>query len=245
MPQRRRSSWSAFWLLPFAIAIGYYFFLRPYMRDMNAPRYFTIAEDAVLRSKPISSDDNKKETLPYGTELIGYGSEGGWSEVKRDGVKGYVATRLLAEKNDYHLLNSIFGNPEAKEVIPTSRARRALLDYYKENDIVGDMPGETKKEVFGTAFPRNEVWMVYAKPVDSPRNVVLYPRVVRPRSKHPDFAVLITKQAGGDRKALLFTFSDEGDPSLEEEQPAPKDGNLVGVSRRKGRGASRYVFSYR
>lgn len=244
-PPRRRSSWNVFWLLPFAIAIGYYFFLRPYLRDKNAPRYYTIAEDAVLRSQALSSDDNKLETLPYGTELIGYESDGGWQSVKRGDQKGFVATRLLAEKKDYYLLNSIFGNPEAKEVIATSRARRALLDYYKDNGIVGDMPGEIKKEVFGTAFPRNDVWMIYAKPADSPRNTVLYSRVVKARAKHPDFAVLITKQAGGERKALLFSFSDEGDATLEEEQPAPKEGNIIGVSKRKGKGASRYMFSYR
>lgn len=240
----KRRSWSAFWLLPFAIAIGYYFFLRPYLRDKNAPRYYTIAEDAVLRSSALSAEDNKIETLPYGTELIGYNSEGGWQSVKRGDEAGFVATRLLAEKRDYFLLNSIFGNPEAKELIATSRARRALLEYYKDSGIVGDMPGEVKKEVFGTSFPRNDVWMVYAKPADSPRNTVLYPRVVKPRAKHPDFAVLITKQAGGERKALLFSFSDEGDATLEEEQAAPKEGDLVSVSRRKGKGASRYVFSY-
>lgn len=244
-PTRRRSSWSAFWLLPFAIALGYYFFLRPYLRDKNAPRYYTIAEDAVLRSSALSAEDNKLETLPYGTELIGYRSEGGWQSVKRGDVEGFVATRLLAEKRDYYLLNSIFGNPEAKEVIATSRARRALLEYYKEAGIVGDMPGEVKREVYGTSFPRNDVWMVYAKPADSPRNSVLYPRVVKPRAKHPDFAVLLTKQAGSERKALLFSFSDEGDATLEEEQAAPKEGDLVSVSRRKGKGASRYVFQYR
>ena len=241
----KRRSWSVFWLLPFVIAAGYYFFLRPYLRDKAAPRYYTIAEDAVLRSSAISSDDNKIETLPYGTELIGYGAEGGWSEVKHNNQPGYVATRLLAEKKDYYLLNSIFGNPEAKEVIPTSRARRALLEYYKQNGIAGDMPGEVKKEIFGTAFPRADVWMVYAKPADSPRNVVLYTRVVKPGAKHPDFAVLITKQAGAERKALLFSFSEEGDATLEEEQAAPKEGTLVGVSKRKGKGESRYVFSYR
>ncbi len=244
-PTKRRS-WSAFWLLPFAIAIGYYFFLRPYLRDKNAPRYYTIAEDAVLRSSALSAEDNKLETLVYGTELIGYNSEGGWQSVKRGDQKGFVATRLLAEKRDYYLLNSIFGNPEAKELIATSRARRALLEYYKDQGIVGDMPGEVKREVYGTSFPRNDVWMVYAKPADSPRNTVLYPRVVKARSKHPDFAVLLTKQAGGERRALLFSFSDEGDATLEEEQAAaPKEGDLVGVSKRKGKGASRYVFSYR
>lgn len=243
-PRPKSRGWSLFWLLPFAVAIGYYFFLKPYLRDKNAPRYYTIAEDAVLRSSAVAADETKLATLAYGTELIGYGSEGGWQSVKMNGQEGYVASRLLVEKRDFHLLNSIFGNEEAKEVIATSRARRALIQYFRDQDYLGEMSSALKQELYGTAFPMNEVWQVFCKPPESPTNSVLYPRVVKPRAKYADFAVILTKAGTGERKVLLFSFNDDGDPTLEEEQSAPRSGDLVSVSRRKGRGATRYVFQF-
>lgn len=94
----------------------YFFYLKPKWRDEAAPRLYTFAQDATLRSSPVAGvDHNKLATLNYGTELITYERGVEWLNVKANGTEGYVSAKLALNSQDFYLLNSIFGDAESKE----------------------------------------------------------------------------------------------------------------------------------
>lgn len=212
--------------------------IKPKQIDKAAPRYYTFAPSVVLRSSQSSGADfNKVASLPYGTELITYSYDNEWSSVKvnsvnADGKKltGYIASRFILDKNDFFLLNSIFGDEESKAAIPTSKCRRALLNYYKENGYVGNISPEMAMELgIPTPSPENQ-WLIFCYPKDMKTNNVYYKRILNKDSKFTDFAVIIKNVSSGERRLLLFYFDEDETPHLAAEQEAPADGTIKKIS---------------
>lgn len=212
--------------------------IKPNQIDKNAPRYYTFAPVVVLRSsKSSGADFNKLGSLPYGTELITYDYTPEWSEVKVNSVaageqklKGYIASPFILEKRDFFLLNSIFGDVDSKEIIETSKCRRALLNYFKEQHYIGRLSTEETTELNLPAPDFDNQWQVYCLPKDMATNNVYFKRVLRKDSKFTDFAVIIKNINTSERKLLLFFFDEDETPHLVAEQAAPEYGTIKKIT---------------
>ncbi|GEM_PF-4511734 len=228
------------------VILLYNFYLVPKWRDEEAPRYYTVADDALLRSSPIVGVDyNIKSVLAYGTELITYNYDSEWCQVKVNGEEGFVATKLILDKKNFYILNSIFGDQESRASIGTVKCRIALLKYFKDNNYLGKMDGSLQKEVFGSVQRGKEIWQVFSKGKDVKPNTVSFPdKIVNPNSKFSDFAVIIKNMSTNKRKFLLFTFSDAESPNLVSQQDAPDYGYIWDVKRVFRSGASFYDVKY-
>ena len=214
-------------LLVIGGAIGYYSFYVPYAKekeiqayDRDAPRYYTFSgENTFLRSSAVSGvDHNILARLPYGSELIFYGQGGDWTEVKwisnqeNRAIKGFVFSSFLLNNNDFDVLNNIWGDRDSREIITQARQRRALINYFKDNNLTD--------------------WKVYSKNKDAKRNTSFFRKIVNPDSKHNDFAVIIRNDITNERRFLLFSFDDHDEtPRLQNVQWAPPTGDIVSVVR--------------
>jgi hypothetical protein len=219
-------------------ALTYFLYLKPKWLDDATPRYFTAAQDAILRSSKIAKVDyNKVGTLPFGVELITYSHDIEWSEVKTKiagkNKKGFVASKLIVDKKDFILLNSIFGDNESRTTIETIKCRLALLNYFKDKNYIGKIDESIQKEVFGNIQSAKEIWQVYSKAKNAPTNTVFYPPK-RIGAKFTDFAVIIKNEVTGQRKLLFFRFDDDETPHLEYEEPAPDNGDIKKILKING-----------
>lgn len=223
----------------------YFFLLAPFLRDKNADRYYTFANDAVIRtSKMTGITENIIEILPYGTELITYDHGSEWSQIKTNGKEGYTASKYILSKQDFFLLNSIFGDLDSKTIIATSKCRIALLNYFKEHNYIGKIDSDEQVKIFGSNLSNKEVWQVFAYPPNSNQNMVSFPKIVDPTSKFSDFAVIIKNITTNNRKLLLFTFSDDETPLLVYEQIAPNEGSIKEIKKIYTAGTVSYNVKY-
>lgn len=220
-----------------AIVGGYLYYDNIYLPekiDAEAPRTYTFVSSLVMRSSKVTGADyNKVASLPYGTELITYNQDSEWAEVKlkgkgsSDDVKGYVSSAYLLSKSDFFLLNSIFGNSDAKEVVNTSKCRLALLNYYKENKYIGQIDESMRVEAGISVVPSStNQWQVFTKQKDAKPNSVYYKKLINPSSKFTDFAVIITNIKTEEQKLLYFYFDDDETPHLATEFSAPSSGYI-------------------
>ena len=210
-PARKKRTYSwLFFLILLASIIGavYHFWYKDYRIDQTTPRTFVYATNLFLRSSKVADvDDNRLGTIPYGSELITYSNENGWAYVKTNGQKGYVSSDYLLESVDFFLLNSVWGNEEAKELVPTAKYRLALLDYYKRAGLKG-----------GTE------WQLYTKSPGSKEDNVFYSRLFNKNSRFVDFAFLLKNNQTGERRFVLYSFDNETEqPIFCHAMEAPKD----------------------
>ena len=226
----------------FILGIGGFFLynnvILPNKIDREAPRYYTFAPSVILRSsKSSGADFNKICSLPYGTELITYDFGYEWSDVKVNSVnaegkkvRGYISSPFILEKSDFFLLNSIFGDTDSKTVIETSKCRRALLNYFKGQDLIGRLSYEETIE-YGLPSPTDEnQWQVFCLSKDMPTNNTYFKRVLQKDSKFTDFSVIIKNINSGARKLLFFTFDEDETPHLVAEQDAPEYGTIKKIT---------------
>jgi hypothetical protein len=211
-----------------ALVFGSFYYKNVYIPekiDREAPRYYTFADATVLRSSRVAGADyNKIGSIPYGSELITYEYGTEWSNVKYGADKGYIASNFILTREDFFLLNSIFGDTESKECIATSKCRLALLNYFKENGLVGKLP----------SADTNNQWQVFCRPANVKPNNVSFPRLRNKNSKFTDFGVVIKNLGTGQRRLLIFGFKDDETPFFINETRAPEQGYIQDLTTRNG-----------
>lgn len=191
------NKWRLWVLIAFAVLLvgafpAYLFWYKPYVTDRDAPRYFTFTNLNLRSSKIADVKHNLLELLPYGTELITYSIDADWANVKVGGLKGYVASNLILSKADFELLNSVWGNTNAKECINTAKCRLAVLDYYKRFNMSG-----------GTE------WQIFTAGKESRINNMYYRRIYNPNSKFTDFTFIVKNNRTKERELVIYSFDDE------------------------------------
>ena len=229
----RKFSVASFLALVLFGLIGYFAFLKPYLEDKNATRYYSLADNLAMRSTPIAGVDyNSVQALNYGSEILVYNKENNWAYGKSKGIKGYVSLDYILPKKDFYELNGIFGDSETKQGISTAKCRKALLYYFQDSinrKIMGKIDPEIQKEIYGKVKTL-DVWQVFSKGKDKYPDAIFFPRFYNPNSKYSDFACIIKNLNTNQRKFLLFTFSDKGEPKLINEQDAPSTGDILKIS---------------
>ena len=207
---------------------GYEFWLKDYLRDKNAPRTYVYATNLFLRSsKNAESENNRIDRIPYGAELVTYSNADGWAEVKYDGEKGYVSSAYLLSSNDFKLLDGIWGNEEAKEMVMTSKCRMALLDLLKR---------------YGWQSGANE-WQLYTKQKEMKPNSVLYPSLNDGYDEFSEFAFILTDNQSKKRKFVLYSFKDDEVPVFRYVEDAPEKGDIRSVSYDKWNKKYKVIYS--
>lgn len=231
-------------------ALFYIFWLKPYLEDKNAKRYYTYVDNLIMRSSQIAGvDHNFLQKLKYGAELLVYSKDpenSEWAYVKSNEQKGYVSTEFILNKRDFYELNGIFGDVESKEAISTAKCRKALLHYFQDTiarNIMGKIDPQIQLEIYGTQ-KNKDIWQVFSKGKDIKPNTVAFPRFSNPNSKFSDFACIIKNIVTNKRKLLLFAFSETGDPSLVYETDAPDEGYIKTIKRSYKYGDSQPLIEY-
>ena len=198
------------------LGVGAYFGYQWY-EDSQYAHYYTYASSLNLRSSQSSkSKDNIIEALPYGTKLymLSYGND--WCEVKantNDGKQtGYVSTDYILSESDFYLLDGIFANSEARDMIYEQRCRKALLDYYKEKNYRGELNDDvySVQEQFSDT---RQIWRVSCYSKKSSYNSVYYCKEYEKNSKYNDMVVILSREQNGmttERKLVYFYFDSEG-----------------------------------
>jgi len=188
--------------------------------------YYIAAENVVLRKS--CKVGEKLSSPPYNSEAIVYEVGSECLHVKISEYEGYVAKDFMLNKQDFFLLNSIFGNVEAKVVIKKMNQRKALLEYFKQNKYVGKLDESVIRDVFNDSITQNEVWQVFARNPESRYNTILVRPII---AREKDFAVLLTNVSANRRKFLLFHPNQMGELNLVYEQEAPPEGDILEVRR--------------
>lgn len=185
------------WILTFVVVLtglvsAYLLWYNPYAIDRDAPRYYTFTNLNLRSSEIADVEHNIVKLLPYGTELITYSVNPDWASVKTDGEMGFVASNLILSSDDFALLNSTWGNTDAKECIGMAKCRLAILDYYKRFQLSGGAE-----------------WQIYTRRKEDQTNTVYYRRFYNPNSKFTDFAFIAKNNRTKDRELVIYSFDDD------------------------------------
>lgn len=219
-------------ILSFCGIGGWFYYENYYLPetiDREAPRTYPIVNVFIRNSKMSGGDFNKVGLVMYGSELITYDNDGVWSRVKyipadptQPTLEGFVASAYLLNKTDFTLLHGILGNDEARQAIETAKCRKALLNYYKSNNLVGGVAvGDSIGNVAATTENR---WQIKLSSATVKPNEVYFARVVNPHSKFTDFAVILKNLGSDMERVIYFTFADDETPTLYGEST----GNMIG-----------------
>lgn len=205
------------WLLVIVALLwgGYKYWYKDYKNEKDAPRYYVYADKLFLRSSAVADVEyNRKTTLSYGSELITLSNENGWAYVKANGKSGYVASDYILESADFQLLNGVWGNNEAREVVSTSKCRLALFDYLKSNNLQTG----------------NTAWQLFTKQKDVKPNSVLYPRLNDGYDYFTEFAFILKNNTTGQRKLVIYAFEENEMPVLCYTEDAPEFGDIRSIT---------------
>jgi len=212
------------------LGAGYQFWYKDYKRDKDAPRNYVYATNLFLRSSAVADVEyNRLGTIPYGSELITYSNENGWAYVKVDGKKGYVASDYLLGTEDFHLINGVWGNEDAQEVVSTAKCRLAVLDFLKRNNMqTGD-----------------SAWQLYAKQKEIKPNSVLFPRLNDGYDNYTEFVFILKDNQTGNRKLALYSFEENETPIFRYMEDAPEKGDIKSVTYSKWNDKYKVAYSSR
>ncbi|SEB06518.1 SH3 domain-containing protein [Flavobacterium gillisiae] len=211
------------------LVLGYFFWGKDYLRDKNATRMYSFANSLALRSSPAGGGDyNMIGNIPYGSEVLVYDNGVDWVNCKLDGQEGYASPKYLLNKMDFQELNAILADVDTRTAVSQTRFKKALLNYFRDNNLIGKMDVEMQKEVYGTVTTR-EVWQLFAKAETNNSNTVYFSKKSKQSSKFNDFACIIKNNTTNERKILIFSFDDNESPKLEAEDAAPANGYIANV----------------
>lgn len=229
-PPKNSKSKGCLWLVLLigVLGAGYQFWYKDYKRDKDAPRHYVYATNLFLRSScEANVEYNRISTVPYGSELITYSNENGWAYVKVNGKKGYVASDYMLNSQDFHLLNGVWGNEDAKEVVPTAKCRMAILNFLKANNM---QTGHT-------------AWQLYTKQKDVKPNSVLFPRLNDGYEHFTEFAFILKDNKSGNRKLALYSFEENESPVFRCMENAPEKGDIKSISYNKWKNKYKITYS--
>jgi len=215
-------------LLVAAGYMGYQYWYKPMLVDKDALRTYVYVPSLILRSdKDAGAEHNKVRSLPYGSEIITYSKDDdGWSTVKASGDNGYVSTAFTLDKEDFDLLNNVWGDKESPEGVPTGKCRLALLDFLKRNELTSGPDG----------------WQLFAQNIDATPNTVLYPNLNNEYNKFTEFAFIISNKKTNEWVIAMYSFKDDETPVLVYANTAPESAKIKSITYNSG--SNRYSVNY-
>lgn len=210
--KRRCPIW--LWIVLALVAVVVVLFVLQMCKRQNllahAQRYYTVSETRLANHTIFGKD--KIVTLPYGSEvfMLEYGEEASSVSLNQRSLRRCMApTWMLLDSADFHCLDRVWGNDEAREAITSSHCRRALLSYMKNKS-------------------KREAWKVNVLPADAKLNTVFFKHMVHQDSKYPDMVVIFQNKYA-ERRCVMFSFDEEGHFCQVFDREAPAEGLIRDV----------------
>jgi hypothetical protein len=117
------------------LVLFYFLFGKTYLEDKEATRMYSFANSLVLRSSPmVIGDQNALDNIKYGSEVLVYEYKNDWVECKFNGKKGFVRSKHLLNKKDFHELNAILSDEITRFAVNETRYKKAILNYFRKNN---------------------------------------------------------------------------------------------------------------
>ncbi len=232
----KKKSWIAVLVISIVVLVifggigGWYYYENVYLpelRDREAPRAYAIT-DIVMRNTRMSGVEyNRVGSIPYSAELIIYENDGQWAHAKykptapgAEPIEGYVASQYLIDREDMLLLNSIYADNNARMAVNTSKCKRALLNFYKANNLVGNIDRSVPGAESLPLPDSSNHWVLEVNDPSRKPAEIAYPRMHNSGSKFTDFAAVLTNPETGARHYVYFYFDDDETPHLLQDGPA-------------------------
>lgn len=233
--EKSTSCWGCFGKFIVAVVLVWSIFtFAPALWSLVHPKDIrcNIAESGVLRSAPNMEASSILETLGYGCKLQCEDDDDGWVKVKNVKLKGYMAAQLLASKEDYAILSSIFGGIDTSKEIDAVRGmileikyRRALVNYFKQNSMMGVID-DTYAEIYGvdlSKIDKNNYWKITKRAKGSDYDNALHDEA------DDLLAVIIDNINNGKRKTLVFGKGDNSCAQFLYSEDAPEGVGLRSI----------------
>ena len=179
----------------------------PWKIEKDASRLYVFPGNLNLRNSESSvSAGNVIKQITYGTEVVVYSMDSSWANVRVGEYKGFMGNpyKYLVDKKTFYRCDALFGNNEARELIIASYLKRALLEYFLNNNYYGVMSNEAL-----TRFPElkntgKEEWQVFAFGKEVKFNSLAAGKLTGTDTSC--YALTITSRKTNQKRLLIFQF---------------------------------------
>lgn len=172
-------------------------------KDFSSETMIVVSESLNIRS-----DKNKDAYVigkyPFGTEVQVYNVfDNNWAEVSIKDKKGYMSFEFLVLPENFYLIEGMFGNENAKQLIKSVKYRKAISNYLKNSGFTSEMPKSEREKLYGKD-DNKEVWQIFAEDKKSNFNTFCFGDYNGDKNK--DAAFIITNIKTGKRKLIILNI---------------------------------------
>jgi hypothetical protein len=197
-----------FGIIPFFFIV--YLLLGPVVRiihkDMNSVKMMIISENLNLRSEK-EKNSYVIGSYPYGTEVNVYEVfDNNRAEVSIGDKKGFMSFEYLVIPETFYIINGMFGNENAKNLISGSSYRNAIAAYLQENNFTTLIPKDEREKLYGKGDMK-EAWQIYAEDAKAEFNTFCYGDYNGDKKK--DAAFILTNLKSAKRKLIVLNIDTE------------------------------------
>ena len=197
-----------FGIIPFLFIVYLLFVpvLKVIQKDFSSQKMIVISEELNIRS------DKKKSsyvigTYSYGTEVNVYEVfDNDWAEVSINEKKGYMSFEFLVLPEIFYIIDGMYGNENAKELISSTKYRIAISAYLTNNNFTSKISITEREKLYGKD-DKKEVWQIFAEGRKAYFNTFCYGDYNG--DKKNDAAFIITNIKTGMRKLIILNIETE------------------------------------
>ncbi len=173
-------------------------------KDFSSETMMVVSESLNIRS-----DKDKNAYIigkyPFGTKVQVYNVfDNNWAEVSIKDKKGYMSFEFLVLPENFFLIEGMFGNDNAKELIKPVKYRKAISNYLKNNGFTSKISKSEREKLYGKD-EKKEVWQIFAENKKYQFNTFCYGDYNG--DKRQDAAFIITNIETGKRKLIILNLS--------------------------------------
>ena len=197
-----------FGIIPFIFIV--YLLLGPVIKviqkDFSSTKMIVISEELNIRSDKIKSS-YVIGSYPYGTEVNVYEVfDNDWAEVSINEKKGYMSFEYLVLPETFYIIDGMYGNENAKELISSTKYRIAISTYLTNNNFTSKIPITEREKLYGKD-DQKEVWQIFAEDRKAKYNTFCFGDYNG--DKKNDAAFIITNVKTGNRKLIILNIETE------------------------------------
>ncbi|MCD4794603.1 MAG: hypothetical protein K8R54_15315 [Bacteroidales bacterium] len=197
-----------FGIIPFMFIV--YLLLGPLVeviqKDFSSQKMMVISEELNIRSDKMKNS-YVIGSYPYGTEVNVYEVfDNDWAEVSIEEKKGFMSFEYLVLPETFYIIDGMYGNENAKEMISSTKYRKAISTYLTNNNFTSKIPITEREKLYGKD-DRKEVWQIFAESRKSRFNTFCYGDYNG--DKKNDAAFIITNIKTGNRKLIVLNIETE------------------------------------
>ena len=197
-----------FGLAPFLFIV--YLLLGPVIRvikkDIKSEPMYIISDNLNLRSET-SPNAYIIGNFNYGTEVKVYNTyDNLWAEVTIGKKKGYMSLEYLVPQKIFYLIDGMFGNELAKKALKKTAYKKALANYFLNNQLVSDIPEDIKVDLYGKKAKNKTPWQFFVLPGKKQFNSYCYGDFNGDKKR--DVAFIITNLKTKQNRLIVLSINE-------------------------------------